>query len=417
MATHRDSVRHRGTMPFLGFSRTIADESPESVTLASSCRLRALCERALTDLAEPAEDRMNRELDMLHRLGLDDLILALWDIHRFAINNGHMTMIVGQFAGSLVPHLLGLTPVNLLHRRFIFEPNLDPRKMFAPTRVLFVSGGSEKVVEYARSKYRWDDSAEDNKPFRAFSQEWKAPVGGKPDRVAIDVLEHRGLTAIKKTVDLVRENGSLKDLPSCLPDDNPKTFALFQRGDTDGVFQFESSGVQDFLREVKPDGVDELAAVIAICRPGPIEAGMLKDFVNRKHRKLNRPHPNPDVEEILDETHGVMLYWEQIAEILHRVAGFERSEGGDLLKALCKRSHDTISQTQERFRSGARQRHVEPQVADAIFEEIESRGPHTFCKAHAMSYAYLAYQMAFLKAHYPEEFEAVVNHLESVASA
>lgn len=416
MATNRDSVRHRGSMPFLGSSKTIADECPESGDLAPSERLRALCERALTDQVYPAEGRMNRELDMLHRLGLDDLILALWDIHRFAINNGHLTMIVGQFAGSLVAHLLGLTPVNPLHRQLIFEPSLDPKKMFAPTRILFVSDGSEQIVAYARSKYRWDDSAED-KPFRAFSQEWQAPVGGKLDRIAIDVLEHRGLSAIKMTVDLVRDNGDSKDLPDCLPDDDPKTFALFQQGQTDGVFQFESSGVQEFLRELKPDGVDELAAVIAICRPGPVEAGFLREFLDRKHRALNRPDPNADVEEILDETHGVLLFWEQIAEIVHRVAGLELREGGELLRALCKRSHDDISQTRERFRSGARQRHVEPQVADAIFTDIEARGPHTFCKAHAMSYACLAYQMAFLKAHYAEEFEAAMTQLENVAAA
>jgi len=360
---------------------------------------------------------MNRELDMLHSLGLDDLILALWDIHRFAINNGHLTMIVGQFAGSLVAHLLGLTPENPLHRRLFFEPSLDPKKMFAPTRMLFVSDGGEQVVEYARSKYRWDDSAEDNKPFRAFSQEWQAPVSGKFDRVAIDVLEHRGLSAIKKTVDLVRDNGDSKDLPECLPDDDPKTFALFQQGQTDGVFQFESCGIQAFLRELKPDGVAELAAVIAICRPGPIEAGFLRGFLDRKHRRSNRPHPNPDVEEILDETHGDLLYWEQIAEILHRVAGLELREGGELLRALCKRSHDNISQTRERFRSGARQRPVEPQVADAIFADIEARGPHTFCKAHAMSYAGLAYQMAFLKAHFSKEFESAITLLEGVAPA
>ena len=417
MAINREFVNHRGSMPFLGFRKTIAEECSESSTLAPSERLRALCARALRDQDGSAEDRIHRELDLLHRLGLDDLILALWDIHRFAINNGHLSMITGQFAGSLVAHLLGLTPVNPLRRRLIVEPRLDPKRMFAPTRILFVSDGSEKVVEYARAKYRWDDSADGDRPFRAFSQEWQSPAGGKPDRAAIDVLDHPGLSAINKTVELIRANSDLKDLPSDLPDDDTMTFAVFEQGETDGVCQFESTGCQELLRELMPDRVEELAAVIAIYRPGPIEAGMLREFVDRKHGQLKWSPPNPDVEEILDETYGVLLYWEQIAEILHRVAGLDLREGGDLLKALCKRSHDNISQTRERFRSGARQRHVEPQVADAIFEEIESRGPHTFCKAHAMSYACLAYQMAFLKAHYLEEFEVAITHLESVESA
>jgi DNA polymerase III alpha subunit len=417
MATNRNSVNHWGNMPFLGFSKTIAEEALESSALAPSERLRALCERALTNEAASAKDRMNRELDMLHRLGLDDLILALWDIHRFAINNGHLAMITGQFAGSLVAHLLGLTPANPIRHRLIFEPSLDPKKMFAPTRILFVSDGSEKIVEYARVKYWWDDSAEGAKPFRAFSQEWQSPTGGKPDQAAIDVLDHPGLSAIKKTVELIRAHSDGKDLPGSLADDDLMTFAVFQRGETDGVSQFESSGSQQLLREFMPDCVEELAAVIAIHRPEPIEAGMLREFVDRKHGQLEWSHPNPDVEDILDETHGVLLYWEQIAEIVHRVAGLELREGGDILKALCKRSHDVVSQKREHFRAGAQQRHVEPQVADAIFAEIEARGPHTFCKAHAMSYAYLAYQMAFLKAHYPEEFEAAVNSLEGVASA
>jgi DNA polymerase-3 subunit alpha len=229
--------------------------------------------------------------------------------------------------------------------------------------------------------------------------------------VKFDFLGLRTLTIIDKT--LKTANATLKannqetiDLAK-IPLNDEATFQLLQNQQTTAVFQLESSGLKDILGRLKPDKFDEVVALVALYRPGPLQSGMVDDFIDRKHG-AQVEYPHPDLVTILQPTYGVILYQEQVMQIAQVLAGYTLG-GADLLRrAMGKKKPEEMAKQREVFVEGSVARGVEKKTADYIFDLMEKFAGYGFNKSHSVAYALLAYQTAWLKTHYPAEFMAAV---------
>ncbi len=193
-----------------------------------------------------------------------------------------------------------------------------------------------------------------------------------------------------------------------IPDDDPEVFALFARGDTIGVFQFESQGMRDYLRRLEPQRFTDLAVMNALYRPGPLDSGMIDEYIDRKKGKKQVTYLHPVLEEILAPTYGVIVFQEQVLKIANNLAGYSLGEADFLRKAMGKKIKSMMDEQREKFLTGADANHVDPETAKEIFEQIETFARYGFNKAHSVCYAWVAYQTAWLKAHYPSHFMAAL---------
>ncbi|HEV8701936.1 MAG TPA: DNA polymerase III subunit alpha [Candidatus Polarisedimenticolia bacterium] len=224
----------------------------------------------------------------------------------------------------------------------------------------------------------------------------------------MDFLGLKTLTLIHDCVARLREEeGATIDIEA-LPLDDPGTYALFQAARTAGVFQFESSGMQDILRKLKPDRFDDLIALNALFRPGPIGSGMIDDYIERRHGRKAIEYIVPQLEEILGVTYGVIVYQEQVMQIASRLAGFSLGEADILRRAMGKKKKDVMAAQREAFIKGCRARGVGDKDARRIFELMEYFAGYGFNKAHSTAYALIAYQTAWLKSGYPRHFMAAL---------
>lgn len=229
--------------------------------------------------------------------------------------------------------------------------------------------------------------------------------------VKFDFLGLRTLTIIDRTLKNVnarlrKENKGTVDL-NVLPLDDEKTYQLLQKQQTTAVFQLESDGLKDILGRLKPDKFDDIVALVALYRPGPLQSGMVDDFIDRKHG-ARVEYPHPDLEAILNETYGVILYQEQVMQIAQILAGYTLG-GADLLRrAMGKKKPEEMAKQRAIFVKGATERNVDDAKANYIFDLMEKFAGYGFNKSHSVAYAMLSYQTAWLKAHYPAEFMASV---------
>lgn len=230
----------------------------------------------------------------------------------------------------------------------------------------------------------------------------------------VDILGLRTLTILEKTRDLIRKKNPEFELEH-IPLDDPETFRLFGEGHTLGVFQMESRGMRELLRMLKPTRFEDLIAVNALYRPGPLSSGMHIDFVKRKHGEAPITYMLPELEEILEETYGTIVYQEQIMQIAARVAGFSLGEADLLRRAMGKKKPEVMAQMKARFIEGATARGVPPEKAEALFEYIVPFAGYGFNKSHAAAYALIAYQTAYLKTHFPAEFMTATLSAEMAA--
>src|SRR5579862_5689231 len=220
----------------------------------------------------------------------------------------------------------------------------------------------------------------------------------------MDFLGLTTLTVLSDTVKLVKDNrGVALDLDTLPLDDQP-TYALFSRGDTSAIFQFESHGMRDILRRYQPTRLEDLTALNALYRPGPIQGGMVDDFIARKHGKKKVTYDLPDLREILEETYGVILYQEQVMQIANRLAGFSLGQADILRRAMGKKNREEMAAQREKFLAGCAGNKVPAKKAERIFDLITEFAGYGFNKSHSCAYALLAYQTAWLKTHYPVEF-------------
>ena len=226
--------------------------------------------------------------------------------------------------------------------------------------------------------------------------------------IKFDFLGLKTLTVIDNVVKLVNR-GRPADDPldiSLIPLDDQATYELLSSGAATGVFQLESSGMQDLLVRLKPGCFEDIIALVALYRPGPIESGMIDDFIARKHGLQKVEYLLPELEPILKETYGVIVYQEQVMQIAQRLAGYSLGQADILRKAMGKKKAEVMAAQRESFLQGARENGIDPARAEEIFDLMAQFAEYGFNKSHSTAYGYISYQTAWLKAHYPVEFMA-----------
>jgi DNA polymerase-3 subunit alpha len=224
--------------------------------------------------------------------------------------------------------------------------------------------------------------------------------------VKFDFLGLRNLTVIANTLDLIAAQGQIPPDLDNIELTDAATYRLLSAGDTTGVFQLESSGMKDLLVRLKPETFDDVIALVALYRPGPMESGMIDDYVACKHGRKKVEYLLPQLEPILKETYGVIVYQEQVMKIASDLANYSMAEADDLRKAMGKKIPAIMAKHRERFVNGSAQSEIPAEQAAPIFSLMEKFGGYGFNKSHSAAYALIAYQTAYLKAHYPVEFMA-----------
>jgi DNA polymerase-3 subunit alpha len=231
------------------------------------------------------------------------------------------------------------------------------------------------------------------------------------EKIGLLKMDFLGLTTLTVLDDSQRliaaTRGETLDLDN-LPLDDRETYELLGKGLTAGVFQFESRGMTDILRRVKPNRLGDLTALNALYRPGPIQGGMIDDFIARKTGRRKATYELPQLKDILEETYGVIVYQEQVMQIAASVAGFTLGEADVLRRAMGKKKLEEMVAMREKFLAGARQNGVSAPKSQKLFELMEQFAGYGFNKSHSAAYALIAYQTAYLKAHYPVEFMAAL---------
>lgn len=482
---------------------------PEGETLESY--LRDLCLEGAIEkygaLSGVVEDRLNYELDVISKMGYPGYFLIVWDMIRFAKEQGiYVGPGRGSAAGSIVAYALGITAIDPLKYDLIFERFLNPERISLPdidTDFCYVRRG--EVIEYLVNKYGHDrvaqivtfgtmaaraairdvgraldiplkdvdkaaklipnelkitlSSALEKSPeLKAFAEEREdiaklleiaMKLEGMPRHASthaaavvispgaldnflpikvesegnlttqftmttveelgllkMDLLGLRTLTVIGDAVKKIRDSKGLVIDIETISLEDPKTFELLGSGKTSGLFQLESKGMQNIIRNLKPDTIDDIIALVALYRPGPIGSGMIDDFINRKHGKTQVHYLHPLLEPILKDTHGVILYQEQVMKIAKDLAGFTLGEADNLRKAMGKKKPEIIEKNRQAFLDGCKKNQISDKLAEEIFVLIEYFAGYGFNKSHSAAYGILAYQTAYLKANFKEEFMA-----------
>ncbi|NCW31444.1 MAG: DNA polymerase III subunit alpha, partial [Alphaproteobacteria bacterium] len=236
-------------------------------------------------------------------------------------------------------------------------------------------------------------------PVTQFNMKWVEKAG----LVKFDFLGLKTLTVLQRAVEFIGERGIELDLGSIPLDDQP-TFEMLSNGDTVGVFQLESSGMRDVLRGLKPDRFEDIIAVVALYRPGPMEN--IKDYVARKHDPSQITYMHPDLEPVLAETYGIMIYQEQVQQAARVLADYTLGAADILRRAMGKKIKEEMDEQRQIFIAGATKRGLSEQLASDVFDQIAAFAGYGFNKSHAAAYALVSYQTAYLKANYPVEFLA-----------
>lgn len=226
----------------------------------------------------------------------------------------------------------------------------------------------------------------------------------------MDFLGLKNLTLIEETVKIVQKTKNVFVDVKNLPLDDKKTFQLFQKGETVCVFQLESEGMRKCLKKLKPTNIEDIIALLALYRPGPM--AFIEDFIARKHGKRKPEYLHEKLRPILEPTYGIILYQEQVMKIAQELAGFSLEEADILRKAIGKKIKELLLEQKEKFILGCKKNQISEDVALKIWDWIEPFAHYSFNKSHAVCYAHIAYQTAFLKAHFPLEFMAAALTLE-----
>lgn len=234
--------------------------------------------------------------------------------------------------------------------------------------------------------------------------------------IKMDFLGLKTLTIIKDALRMIKQNHGISIDIDYIPLTDQKTYELYQRGDTNGTFQFESDGMQMYLRELKPDRFEDLIAMNALYRPGPIE--YIPNFISRKHGREPVVFDLPDMEEYLGETYGITVYQEQVMLLSQKLAGFSKGDADVLRKAMGKKQIEVLNKMESQFMDGAVAKGHPKDKLTKIWTDWKAFAQYAFNKSHSTCYAFVAYQTAYLKAHYPSEYMAAVlnnqNNIEKI---
>jgi DNA polymerase-3 subunit alpha len=243
-------------------------------------------------------------------------------------------------------------------------------------------------------------------PVTQFNMKWVEKAG----LVKFDFLGLKTLTVLQRAVEFIGKRGIELDL-GAIPLDDKLTFDMLSNGDTVGVFQLESSGMRDVLRGLKPDRFEDIIAVVALYRPGPMEN--IKDYVARKHDPSQITYMHPDLEPVLAETYGIMIYQEQVQQAARVLADYTLGAADILRRAMGKKIKEEMDEQRQIFITGATKHGLSEQLASDVFEQIAAFAGYGFNKSHAAAYALVSYQTAYLKANYPVEFLAASMALDA----
>ena len=228
----------------------------------------------------------------------------------------------------------------------------------------------------------------------------------KAGLLKMDFLGLKTLTLIKDTCTIVEKRSGVNLNPDEFPLDDEKTYKLFQKGETIGIFQYESLGMQRYLRQLKPDKFDDLIAMNALYRPGPLR--YIPNFIARKQGKEAIEYDLPEMEEVLKSTYGITVYQEQVMQLSQKIARFTKGEADLLRKAMGKKIRSLLNKLKPKFISGGKKRGHKEFILEKIWKDWEAFAAYAFNKSHSTCYAYIAFQTAYLKAHYPAEYMASV---------
>ena len=236
--------------------------------------------------------------------------------------------------------------------------------------------------------------------------QWDMKGVEKIGLVKLDFLGLKTLTLLQRAVKLIKESTD-KDIDLLYIDlTDQKVFELLSKGDTQGIFQLESSGMREIVTKLKPSSFEDIVALVALYRPGPLGSGMVDDFINRKYGRTAIMYDLPQLEKILKETYGVILYQEQVMQIASELANYSMGEADLLRRAMGKKIHEEMESQKNRFLQGARKNQIPEGKAQKIFDLMAKFAGYGFNKSHSAAYALISYQTAYLKTHYPVEFMA-----------
>lgn len=484
---------------------TVRDTSPEAY-LEELVRA-GLKARQGENPSLPYLMRIERELEIIKKMGYASYFLIVWDFIRYARERGiPVGPGRGSAAGSLVSYCLGITDIDPVKYNLLFERFLNPERISMPDiDVDFCKDGRAEIISYVTDTYGKDRVAQiitfgtmaakaairdvgrvlnmpygevdriaklvpntghvtlkdilhsepelsslytNNprvkelidtamrleglcrhvsthaagvviapSPLTDYTPLYRNPSDGSImtqfDMVSIerigllkfDFLGLKTLTVINKTLTYLKENGTVLSLAD-IPLDDRKTYELLSSGNTTGVFQLESAGMRDLLVKIAPNRFEDLIAIVALYRPGPMGSGMIDEFIKRKKGKIPVKYDLPQMKEILDETYGVILYQEQVMRIAHKLANFTLGQADILRKAMGKKKPEEMEKLKETFIQGAVANGIPEKKAKRIFDLMAYFAEYGFNKSHSAAYACITYQTAYLKAHYPVEFMA-----------
>jgi DNA polymerase-3 subunit alpha len=417
---------------------------------------------------ESIMERAEYELSVIIQSGFSNYFLIVADIVYWAGKHHiPVGPCRGAGSSSIVAYALGITSIDPIQYKLLFERFINPERLSVPNfDIDFSCAGREQVVKYVTEKYgrnrvgqivafgtfstktaikdivRVLDTSIDEADKIAQKLEGKCRhisyhaagiIIGKTDLsdyvplyhdhktgiiasqftsdqledcglVKFDFLGLKTLDIIKNTEELIRKRGGHYTSFSinAIPIDDKPTFDILSEGDTSGVFHFESEEMQNILKQTKLDSITDLIALSALYHPGQMEYIPL--FIDRKHSRQSIEYPDPSLEDILKETYGIIVYQEQVMLIIQRIAGYSLAQADSLRRILMKRNPEEINTEKERFISTAKKQRFKERDAERIFEILIPATGMTFNKGHALACSLLAYQTAYLKAHFPDEF-------------
>ena len=466
-------------------------------------------ERRYGELTDEIRGRLDFELSVITRMEYSTYFLIVWDFIRYAREQGiSVGPGRGSAAGSLVSYCLGITNVDPLKYKLLFERFLNPDRISMPDfDIDFCVKGRDEVIRYVRRKYGgetwWDRIAQiatfDRMAARSVVRDVGRVLGvpyGVTDRLAkmipfgwalraaaekvaelrtlreqdaeirrvidiglrlegltrnasthaagvviapdalsnhvpllrlgegefvtqfdmgdveavgllkIDFLGLRNLTLIDETCENLAKHAGVELCIDSIPLDDEATYALISEGRTSGIFQLESSGMTNLIRRVRPDRFEDLIALLALYRPGPLESGMTDDYVERRRGLKPVTYAHPSLREVLEETYGLPIYQDQLMLMVQRLAGFTLAEADILRKAMGKKIKDLMASLREKYIEGCLANGLSRDLATRTFEDMEKFSRYGFGKAHTTSYAFVSYWTAYLKANYPTHFMA-----------
>jgi len=317
---------------------------------------------------------------------------------------------------KLVPNVLNINLAEAMKKepKFAEMAAADPRIRNLLDTALCLEGLTRHASTHAAGVVVAPDTLEEFCPVymdqknNSITTQYSMKYVEKIGLVKFDFLGLKNLTVIDNAVKIIRAGKNPDFDITALGDDDEASYQLLQAGNTTGVFQLESSGMKELLVKLKPSCFEDIIAVCALYRPGPLGSGMVDDFIDRKHGRKPVTYDLPQLQPILKDTYGVIVYQEQVMQIARTLAGYSLG-GADLLRrAMGKKDLAEMARQRDTFLTGARENDVDPKKAEAIFDLMAKFAEYGFNKSHSAAYALIAYQTAYLKAHYPVEFMAAL---------